>query len=288
MQQTSIINSCIRCPHKHCKQTPSGTLDICDFGVAFYNREGEIIKREERVTLRHISQNLRHELHKILQLIVADASRIDSSVSTKSIDLDNPASRIVGATVIIDQFIEKISGVNDFHPTKQSSTSAGTHKKAYLFSVLDKYAKVYSLIQNTRRAKELNIEIDCDDQAAISFGSSVIEYIISVMLDNIWKYSLTGSSPSVAVITNDNGFLDIVFSNTSAPITECDCIFEKGYQEEQKSEGFGYGLFWSTLLVSHYNELAEIEEHPLELNHSQSTQSKNEATQKFSLRNIRA
>ncbi len=138
MQHSSTTTTCIRCSHKLCEQAPHGTLDICDFGVAFYNRDGEIIKKEERVTLQHISQNLRHELHKILQLIVSDASRIDPSVSIKSIDLNSPASRIVGATVIIDQFIEKISGVNDFHPSGQRSVNANS--KVRLLSVLDKYA----------------------------------------------------------------------------------------------------------------------------------------------------
>ncbi len=285
IHKSSTISACIRCSHKLCKHSSPDTLDICDYGIAFYNRDGEIVKKEERVTLQHISQNLRHELHKILQLIVADASQIDPSISIKSIDLNNPASRIVGATVIIDQFIEKISGVNDFHPTRQSS--AQVNSKTRLLPVLDKYTKVYSLIQNTRRSKDLKIIINCNNGETVDFASSIIEYIISVMLDNIWKYSLSGSSPLIEVKPNSIGFLDIVFSNISPPIADCNCIFEKGHQEDRKSEGFGYGLFWTALLVSHYNELAAIEEHPLELTHNQKLLNEHEAEQTFTLRNIR-
>ena len=285
MKSLTTTNTCLRCAHKPCKTVPHGTLDICEFGVAFYNKDGDVIKREERLTLQHLSQNLRHELHKILQLIVADASKIDTSVSTKTIDLDNPASRIVGATVIIDQFIEKISGVNDFHPTRQGAPSATS--KVSLFSVLDKYAKIYSLIQNTRRSKDLDIAINCRKDEVISYGSSIIEYILSVMMDNIWKYSLSNSSPTILVVENSKGFLDIEFSNTSLLISGCKCIFDKGYQEDHGSEGFGYGLYWNKLLMSHYNELANIDENPLELTHCQTALTETEAQQTFILRNIR-
>lgn len=82
-----MINTCIRCPHKSCQNAPSGTLDICDFGIAFYKDSERVVKKEEKVTLRHVSQNLRHELNKILQLIVSDASKIDPAVSIKKIDI---------------------------------------------------------------------------------------------------------------------------------------------------------------------------------------------------------
>lgn len=285
MKIISTITTCVRCAHKPCKKSPDGTLDICEFGVAFYNRNGEIIKKEERITLQHISQNLRHEIHKILQLIVAEASKIDSNVSTKTINLESPASRIVGATVIIDQFIEKISGVNDFHPTKQGIPNSSSN--VALFAVIDKYSKIYSLIQNTRRSKNLDIEINCNKNKVIGFGSSIIEYVISVIMDNIWKYSLSNSSPAVFAKCNDKGFIDIIFSNTSSPIEGIECLFDKGYQEDRKSEGFGYGLYWSTLLVSHYNESANIEDDLLELSHYQTILSEHEAQQVFALRNIR-
>ena len=108
------------------------------------------------------------------------------------------------------------------------------------------------------------------------------------MLDNIWKYSISGSSPSISVTSSEHGFIEIIFTNISAPIAGIEYIFEKGYQEDQKSEGFGYGLFWTTLLVSHYNELATIEEYPLTLSHTQDIQNMQQAKQIFTLRNIRA
>lgn len=282
-----MINSCIRCPHKLCEKAASGTLDVCDFGVAFYNDNGNILKREEKVTLRHISQNLRHELNKILQIIISNASQIDPTVSIKKIDVENPASRIVGATVIIDQFIEMISGVNDFHPPREYSRNFT--KEISLELLLNKYSKLHSLVQNTRRAKDLNIDISCPSRINISFGGNIVEYIISMFFDNMWKYSLSTTSPKVYVNKIDDNLISIEFINESLPINKCDCLFAKGYQENGASEGFGYGLFWAELLVSHYNELigSDSDTELLELHHEQIPINEEKSEQRFSLKNIR-
>jgi hypothetical protein len=101
-----MSNICLKCSSKLCRNTDFGTLDICDYGVAFYNDNGQILKKEERLTLQHMSQNLRHELNKVLQTIISEAIKIDPTISTKKIEIENPASRIVGGIVVIDQFIE--------------------------------------------------------------------------------------------------------------------------------------------------------------------------------------
>ena len=62
------------------------------------------------------------------------------------------------ATVIIDQFIEMIAGVNEFHPS--SNYSANLDKKSNLLNLLDKYSKVFSLIVNTRRSKNIKFHFD--------------------------------------------------------------------------------------------------------------------------------
>ncbi len=116
IDQSKQPDECISCSHKSCRNTEPGTLDICDYGIAHFNDGGQIKKKKESVTMRHIAANLRHELDKVLQFIINEAVEIDGALSLKAIDTANPASRIVGATVILDNFIEMVSGVYDFTP----------------------------------------------------------------------------------------------------------------------------------------------------------------------------
>lgn len=280
------MNSCIQCAHKVCKRSLDGTLDICDFGIAYYNKNGKILKKEEKVTLRHVSQNLRHELNKILHFIVQESTKIDPTLSTRRIDIDNPASRIIGATVIIDHFIQMISGINDFHPS--TKYSGNLYKESKLMPLLDKYTKIYSLIENTRRSENLQIEIKCDDRLKIKFGGKIIEYIISVLVDNMWKYSLSSTSPAIIVERKNEELINIIFENTSCKLEKCEEIFSKGYQQNIKSEGFGYGLYWANLLIFHYNELYGFDaQDPLELTHQQHKVDEKHYKQLFIVNNIR-
>lgn len=178
-----------------------------------------------------------------------------------------------------------ISGVNDFHPSRKYS--GNLHKSISLELLLDKYSKVHSLVQNTRRAKNLNIEINCPPRLNISFGGNIIEYIISIFLDNIWKYSISDSSPKIVVNEAEENLISIDFINESLPIKEHGNLFKKGYQEDSDSEGFGYGLFWTEILVTHYNELSGAESGSLELHHEQIAINEKLTEQIFSLRNVR-
>jgi len=254
--------------------------------VAFYNNGRVIKKKEESVTLRHISHNLRHELHKVLQIIVAEASLIDPTVSTKEIELDKPASKIVGATVIIDQFIEMIAGVNEFHPS--SHYSANLNKQSNLLKMLSKYSKVFSLILNTRRSKNIKFDFDVDKKTNITFASHIIEYIISIMMDNIWKYSLNESTATISTRANNNSDIELKFTNVSKPISHSEKIFDKGFQSKNESEGFGYGLYWAQVLIQHYNDLSKRNSDFLELVHAQQEIDNEKAQQIFIIRNLRA
>ncbi len=285
MQQPLI---CLQCANKICEKSEIGILNFCDYGVAYFNHDDKIEKKEERITLRDISANLRHELHKVLQSIITDATEIDESLSTKRIDLENPASRIIGATIILDQFIEMITGVHQFHPDRTGNFNYT--KKSNLYMLLTKYKDIYSLIRNTRRAKEFKIIIECDEKLVSSMSSNIIENIFSILIDNMWKYSLDNSIATISVYENDEGFLDCTFKNFSKPIIEDTKIFEKGYQVEEKSEGFGYGLYWLRLLISYYNREGttnEITSNLLAIEHTQKYISDIKAEQIFTLRNIR-
>ena len=281
-----MLGICIRCPSKDCEKSEIDTFDFCQYGVAFYNTGSVIKKKEESVTLRHISHNLRHELQKVLQTIVAEASRIDPTVSTKIVELDKPASKIVGATVIIDQFIEMIAGVNEFHP--RSHYSANLDKKTNLFKIIDKYSKVFSLIVNTRRSKNIHFDLDVHKKTNITFASHMIEYIISIMIDNIWKYSIDSSTATVSAVKSKNDDITLNFTNISKPIVDSEAIFEKGFQSKNESEGFGYGLYWAQVLIQHYNELSKRTSDLLELAHEQQIIDSEKAKQIFTIRNLRA
>jgi K+-sensing histidine kinase KdpD len=278
--------ACHICQNKICQKSSLGTLDFCDFGIAFYNDNGTIQTKEEAVTLKHVSHNLRHELNKVLQLIISEAAKIDPQVTTKSINTQSPASRIVGATIIIDQFIEMIAGVNEFHPSRSYSTNL--EKKANLHQILNKYTSIYSLIQNTRRAKNIEIKIICPREMEISFASQIVEYIFSIFIDNMWKYSLDNSKATIEVKLSNSNFYDIVFTNDSMLIENTAQIFNKGFQENSESEGFGYGLYWASILARHYNELGKRTTSLMSIEHSQYEISSKEAKQIFTIRNIRA
>lgn len=277
-------NICLKCSSKSCKSTDYRTLDICDYGVAFYNNNGQIIKKEERLTLQYMSQNLRHELNKVLQIIISDAIKIDPTISTKRIDIDNPTSRIVGGIVVIDQFIEMITGVNEFSPVEKYSENL--EKEASLFNIIDRSVKIYSLIRNNRRAKRLKFNISCSKKLKIGFGAKIIEYIVSILCDNIWKYSISESEAKIVTSKNKSGDIVLRFLNKSQEICDIDKIFEKGYQCDYSSEGFGYGLFWAKILVDRYNDLSGRREDLLELKHYQ-TWDDNAYEQNFILENIR-
>lgn len=280
-----MLSICLRCPSKDCEKSEVDTLDFCRYGVAFFNTGGVIKKKEESVTLRHISHNLRHELNKVLQTIVAEASLIDPTVSAKKIDMEKPASKIVGATVIIDQFIEMIAGVNEFHPS--AHYSANLDKKSNLLKILDKYSKIFSLIINTRRSKDIDFFFEVSDKTNVSFASHIVEYIISILVDNIWKYSIDGSVATISSIQNNKDDIDLKFINISNFIVDSDMIFEKGFQSKGGSEGFGYGLYWAQVLIQHYNELSKRNTDLLELTHEQKIIDNEKAKQIFIIRNLR-
>jgi signal transduction histidine kinase len=283
-----LISICIRCSSKDCEKSEVDTFDFCQYGVAFYNKgNNEIKKKEESVTLRHISHNLRHELNKILQIIVMEASQLDPTVSAKKIELDKPASKIIGATVIIDQFIEMIAGVNEFH--SNPNYSANLDKKSNLLKLLDKYSKIFSLVTNTRRAK--NIVFNCggvSDKTNITFASQIVEYLVSIIMDNVWKYSVDGSVVIISSFENDKKYIDLKFENTSGFIIDHEMIFKKGFQSKKESEGFGYGLYWANVLIQYYNELSNRTSDCLELTHEQQVLDAGLAKQIFIIRNLRA
>ena len=275
---------CSRCPTNSCLRSPKGTVDVCEWGVAYYTDGKSIVKKDTLVPLRYLSQNLRHELHRILAVIVEELNDIDSDISSKSINMTNPISRIFGSTIIIDNFVQMISGVHNFHPIQANKQSPGGGMS--LQSIITKYFDVYSLIRNPRRSKNLIIEMNPLYDANISFGINCVEYMISVLIDNIWKYSVDGSTANVEIIVNADETANIIFTNRSKIIKCPDKIFERGYQQTSRSDGFGYGLFWIGLLIDYYNESNESYRDSASIEHDQKIVDDSDAIQRFMINNI--
>lgn len=276
---------CATCRSQPCRNGPPGTLDICQYGIAFYNDNGQIKKRKESVTLRHIAANLRHELDKVLQYLINQAVEIDDSISLKQIDLTKPASRIVGATVILDNFIEMISGVYDFAPNRDPE-SASIYPPLALRGIVQRYSDIYSLIKNTRRASNLDIQLHIDPDYEVPVLGPVVEYLVAILADNIWKYAPSGSKVEIACSLVDAHVLDLQFHNDGAPLPAGRKIFERGYKLDHRTEGFGFGLYWATILCDHFNTVTQRSTQPLSVDHFESSSGSGLARHTFSIRNL--
>ena len=286
--ENNLFPECLMCQLKKCELAKIWNLDICEYGISYVN-DGERIQRVTASgTLRHLSQNIRHELNKVLQLIISEACCIDPYISLNEINKDSPASKIVAAALIIDNFISMISGVNDFH--LDTLGVAGGSNGIGLLKLTKKYWDIFSLIKSTHRAGSLRLEIDINGSVRIAFGLPLIEYMIAVFVDNAYKHAIDGSILNISCVIHDENQCDLTFTNYSAPINNPEKIFRKGYQEKFTSDGFGFGLFWANILAEHYNQILRIEgESLLSINHTQSYYSKDSEIMKqsFSIKNIR-
>lgn len=280
----SIPKTCLTCAKKSCEQLDEEQLDICEYGVAFFYKDGNILRKEALVPLRYISHNLRHELNRSLNVLVEEAMKIDKNITSRKIDLNNPASKILGTTIIIDHFIQMIAGVNEFHPT--NFHGAQLLKIRTLTEIIGKYFVIHSIIKNPRRSENLKLNLEIEKDMTISFCADIFEYLLSIFFDNIWKYSVSNTEVKVVSIKKNGGLLDIIFRNISGYIPDNIEIFSKGMKCDSESEGFGYGLFWANILIDHYNRLSLREENILKIVHNQTNIDKNLWIQDFSLINL--
>lgn len=280
----SIPEACLTCAKKSCEQSQEESLEICEYQVAFYKTKNVILKKEALVPLRYVSYNLRHELNRYLNAIVEEAMKIDNNITSRIINLDNPASKILGTTLIIDNLIQMITGVNEFHPT--DFPGGNVSKKRHIKEIIQKYFAIHSIIKNPRRAENLELIMKIDEDINISFCLDVFEYLVSILMDNIWKYSANKTKIEVTAIRKNKEFADIIFRNISAFIPNDIDIFSKGGKIDKESEGFGYGLYWAGILIYHYNRLSSKEKDILKISHDQERIDKDLWMQEFSLNNL--
>ena len=178
------------------KQTEENTFDICQYGVSFVNRNGYIETKEPKIPLSTIAKNLRHEINPILQSIIEQATILDPKLSTKTIFLNNPLSIIIGNTVILDNFIQMITGVHEFHSTPSNISQ----KPFNLKEIIDFYFNIYSIVKEEGRTENLKINNLITENFYVDKFSDFIKYIIVILIDNSWKYSNNNSVLTVNLI----------------------------------------------------------------------------------------
>ncbi|MEX2410760.1 MAG: hypothetical protein WD607_05190 [Candidatus Paceibacterota bacterium] len=275
--------TCITCTSKFCEKTKPGTFDICQYGISFLNRKGKIEVKEPRVPLATIARNLRHEINPILQSIIQQVSLIDPNLSTRKIDKSKPLSLVIGSTVIIDNFIQMITGVHEFHSTP-SSLSA---KKTNLKLLINNYFDIYGIIKESGRAKGLMLSNFLSDNLYITDLSDFIKYIVAVLIDNIWKYSIDHSRVTININRKVSGKYKLVIQNKSNTIPKNIDLFQMGSKVDKNTKGFGYGLFWVKTLENSYNELKNSREvDDFKVMHNQILRPDGYAMQQFIIDNI--
>lgn len=276
--------TCLSCSSRFCEKSEDGTFDICQYGISYLNKNGKIQTKEPKVPLSTIAKNLRHEINPILQAIIQQASIIDPSLSIKTIYRDNPLSLIVGSTVIIDNFIQMITGVHEFHSTPTDLSS----KSIKLKPIIDSYYISYGIVKENGRTKYLKLNNLIPENYSISECSDFIKYTLAVLIDNAWKYSIDNSTLTVNINKLENGNYQLKLTNKSKVIPDDMNIFEVGSKVDPSSKGFGYGLSWVKTLESNYNELLRTtEDKEFKVCHNQLYQSSGLAFQEFILENIK-
>jgi len=295
---------CLGCFSRECENSVAGSFEVCKYGIAYYNNNSKIERKEPLLPIAKISKNLRHEINPVLQTIIDQATQMNPHLSTKEIDVNDPLSVIIGATVILDIFIQMITGVNEFH---YSTEPINQMKKSYnLRSLIQNYYNIYSILKENERSKNLKLALVVNPNLVLSICSDFINYIIAVLIDNAWKYSSENSVLSVNTTnlrnkvfeenknqTTDNTrilLVDLVFTNYSKRLPDDLKLYDLGAKANTESKGFGFGLYWAKNLEFHYNDLINElpgEQDRLQIIHEQ-VDSNNEgyAYQKFTLKNL--
>ena len=279
--------TCINCYSKECKNTDEGTFDICKYGISYLHKNGVIEKKEPKVPLSTISKNLRPEINPILQTIIQYATKLDPKLSTKRIDLDNPLSLIIGSTVILDNFIQMITGVHEFHSIPTTTAT----KKINLKSLIEHNFNIYGIVKEESRTKNISLQNDINPNIYVRESSEFIKYIISVLIDNAWKYSINNSILSVNIKQLTKNRHTLTITNQSKTIPSHLNIFEMGSKANRNSKGFGYGLSWIKDLEKDYNTYSNKNETSLqnlfEIKHKQKqTEVESISYQNFILKNL--
>ena len=278
--------TCFICSSRDCEKSEEGAFEICRYGISYIKREGKIIAKEPKVPLSTIAKNLRHEINPILQLIIQQATKLDPSLSTRYINLKNPLSIIVGSTVILDNFIQMITGVHEFHSMPNSSSN----RKINLRDLVTTYFNMYSIVKEEGRSTNLELNNLISENTYVSVNSDFVKYLVAILIDNAWKHSIDGSKLTISIVKVSDNTFNLKFVNKSVVIPKNFDLFDMGSKLDESTKGFGYGLNWSKTLESSYNSILNLNgDNAFNISHKQikaNDDSGNEAFQEFSLNNI--
>lgn len=281
------LKYCQFCFTKECKETDDGVFDTCSYGIVFLNRNNKIEKRMPTLPLKDFSKNLRHEINPILQSIINNSSSLDPELSTKIIDLNNPLSRIVGSTVIIDIIIQMITGINDFFENEQNVSK----KLINIKKTVNYYYSIYSIVKDGQKVQVLNLDNQIPEDINVSILSDFLNYMIATLIDNAWKHSLENTTLKVSYTKKNENLFDLIFINNSKIMSKDLEIFKSGVKASSDSRGFGYGLYWLKTLIFFYNKVmygSDKNPESLIITHEQEVDEYSKvAKQIFTLKNIR-
>ena len=89
-------------------------------------------------------------------------------------------SKILAATIIVDHFIQMLTGVYEFR-----QSLGGDHLKTErkLKDIINKYFNTYSILSSVRRPGNLTLNMDFDDSCTIPYCVDIFEYLVSIFLD---------------------------------------------------------------------------------------------------------
>lgn len=283
----ALPTTCTLCSRRECESSTIGTLDICFLGITYYKNNDEIIRNELMMPLRHIATNLRHEILPVLGIIHHELVNLDPRISSRVIETEKPTSNILGATIIMDLLINMIVGVTEFYPNEK--VERGAQRRRSLDTIVHNFFAIYSLLRNRRRARDLKLQVDFGREVLIEYGSELIEYLLAVLIDNVWKYSKTESTVRIYLTphTTDETLADLSIHNIGGHLPPDIDIFAAGAKGDLNSSGFGYGLHWATILVRQYNTLRpDSGKNSTSLTHKCITLSSQQVGHTFTLSNV--
>ena len=86
-----------------------------------------------------------------------------------------------------------ITGVHEFH----SLPNTISNRKINLKNLINTYFNMYSIIKEEGRTKNLILNNIVLDDVYISACSDFIKYLVAILIDNAWKYSIDNSTLTV-------------------------------------------------------------------------------------------
>ncbi|PQJ78515.1 ATP-binding protein [Polaribacter porphyrae] len=175
-----------------------------------------------------------------------------------------------------------ITGVHEFHSTPSVSS-----KKVNLHALIYNLFTIYSIIKEESRTKNLSLNNLVSNDIFINLNSDYITYMVSILIDNAWKYSIENSTLTINIKKINDKNWELKFTNKSKSIPQNINIFEQGTKVDKESKGFGYGLNWIKVLESSYNDRIEKEDSNFEITHNQLTPNSEHSFQEFILKNLR-